>query len=178
MSNEINIQPSTTAAARDEIERTRARMSETIDEIEDVLLRKKGDIISRFDVVARLKERPLQVAGAAALAGLLLGLLTGGGRANGSASSSGTRPELWEARARRLLAIARTQEEEIENLEATVADLAEVEVYDGENDDFAEDDLDDSSSRFADIRSTVVDRVGDFATTAARSIRDVVHRAS
>jgi len=65
--------------ARAEIAQTRARMSETIDEIEDALLRRKERIQNRMDLLAPVRERPLQAAAVALGAGLLLGLLTGGG---------------------------------------------------------------------------------------------------
>jgi hypothetical protein len=67
---------------RDEIERTRARMSQTIDSIETALLRKKEQIEEKLDVTAPVRERvqsqPLMYAGGVFGAGLLLGFLTGG----------------------------------------------------------------------------------------------------
>lgn len=71
--------PADPKAARAEIENTRTRMSETIDEIEDTLVRQKASIQDRMDILARVRERPLPSAGAALGAGLILGLLTGGG---------------------------------------------------------------------------------------------------
>ncbi|MBA4159402.1 MAG: DUF3618 domain-containing protein [Gemmatimonadetes bacterium] len=65
--------------ARADIEATRARMSGTIDEIEDVLVRKKAAIQSRMDVLSPIKENPWPSMGIALGAGLLAGLLTGGG---------------------------------------------------------------------------------------------------
>lgn len=65
--------------ARAEIEQTRARMSSTIDTIEEVLLRKKEQIQERLDVMAPVREHPLEAAAAVFGAGLVLGLLTGGG---------------------------------------------------------------------------------------------------
>jgi len=106
--------------ARTQIEQTRARMSETIDEIEEVLVRKKERLQDRLDILAPVRENPLAAAGAVFGAGLLLGLLTGGGD---DASPRGyhdedaeMRAEEWERRARRLLRIAREQEEELEAL--------------------------------------------------------------
>ena len=66
-------------AVRDEIERTRRRMSSTIDQIEGALQRKKGEIQERLDVVAPIRERPWIFAAGVFGTGLVLGLLTGGG---------------------------------------------------------------------------------------------------
>jgi hypothetical protein len=65
--------------ARAQIEATRARMSETIDEIEGAILRKKEKLRAKLDVLAPVRERPLQTLGAIFGIGLALGLLTGGG---------------------------------------------------------------------------------------------------
>src|SRR5688500_6146120 len=80
--------PGTVAASddpdvvRDEIERTRARMSQTIDSIESALLRKKEQIEDKLDVTAPVRERvndqPWLYAGGVFAGGLLLGYLTGG----------------------------------------------------------------------------------------------------
>ncbi|HET8655224.1 MAG TPA: DUF3618 domain-containing protein [Longimicrobiaceae bacterium] len=112
--------------AREQIEQTRARMSETIDEIEDVLVRKKHEIQDRFDVVGRIREQPMRALGIALGAGLVLGFLTGGGEddeedraeigGGGHYRTGNDRAEMWEHRARRLLSIAREQESEIERL--------------------------------------------------------------
>lgn len=64
--------------ARAAIERTRSRMSETIDTIEEVLLRKKEEIQDKLDVLAPIREKPLPIAAGVFGVGLLLGLLTGG----------------------------------------------------------------------------------------------------
>lgn len=114
--------------ARANIEATRARMSETIDEIEDVLLRKKAQIQNRLDVTAPVRRNPWPSMGIALGAGLVLGLLTGGddeeeldaamthrSHAVDDAAWS-RRVEVLEERTRRLLAIARTQQEEIRRL--------------------------------------------------------------
>ncbi|MFL5537620.1 MAG: DUF3618 domain-containing protein [Longimicrobiaceae bacterium] len=66
-------------AVRDEIERTRARMSSTIEQIEGALQRKKGEIQEKLDVVAPVRERPWLFAAGVFGTGLALGLLTGGG---------------------------------------------------------------------------------------------------
>jgi len=133
---------------RGEIERTRQRMSSTIDEIEDVLLRKKGEIQEKLDVTAPVRERPWAFAGGVFGAGLLLGFLTGG-KGNGgeedheyvkvprallegagveeasgsgagfSASARGGAGE-WEGRTRELMQVVARQEEEIRDLRAVV----------------------------------------------------------
>jgi ElaB/YqjD/DUF883 family membrane-anchored ribosome-binding protein len=130
--------------ARAQIEATRARMSETIDEIEDVLLRKKQRLREKLDVLAPVRERPLQAIGTLFGLGLALGLLTGGGgheeeeeeeedeedeaatafipvqddddeeEEDDEAAEAWERAEMWEDRARRLLRIAQAQESELE----------------------------------------------------------------
>src|SRR5690606_12413565 len=106
--------------AREQIERTRARMSETIDEIEDVLVRKKEQIQERLDFLAPVRERPLASLGVVLGAGLVLGLLTGGGDDEDRSYTHRRtldelqdRAESWERRARRLMRVAREQEEEL-----------------------------------------------------------------
>jgi hypothetical protein len=113
-------------AARSEIEQTRARMSETLDEIEEVLLRKKERFRETMDVGARLREKPLVTAGVVLGAGFLIGFLTGGKDKAGEAerTAAQARAALWEERARRLLAIAREQEEDLEEMEGSVLDAA------------------------------------------------------
>lgn len=125
---EATITPATRPAADSEdpgvaraaIEQTRARMSETIDEIEEVLVRKKERLQDRLDVMAPVRENPLAAAGVVFGAGLLLGFLTGGDgdhRASRDLDEDAEmRAETWERRARRLLSIAREQEEELEAL--------------------------------------------------------------
>lgn len=73
--------PSSTDEARDAVERTRGRISETLDEIEGRLVSKKEQLKARADIARpvrdRVNERPFQAVGIALGAGLLLGLLTG-----------------------------------------------------------------------------------------------------
>jgi hypothetical protein len=112
--------------AKEEIQATRSRISDTIDEIEGKILEKKERIEERLDVLAPVRERPLRVLGAVFGAGLALGLLTGGGhdeedeaRHEDHEEEDERREELaklWEARARRLQRIAREREDEIEAL--------------------------------------------------------------
>ena len=71
--------PDDPEAARAEIEKTRARMSETIDEIEDVLQRKKAEVQEKLDVTAPVREDPVKVLSIIFGAALVLGWLTGGG---------------------------------------------------------------------------------------------------
>ncbi|HEX8694892.1 MAG TPA: hypothetical protein VF746_20865 [Longimicrobium sp.] len=139
--------PGTVAASsdpdvvRDEIERTRARMSETIDTIEEVLLRKKERLEERLDVAApvreRVREQPWLYVGGTFAAGLALGLLTGGGDDEdhrravptmeiGLDTDDGTehsedrgwkrRAKKWEKRARKLQKASLRHEEEIRTL--------------------------------------------------------------
>lgn len=122
--------------ARMQIEQTRARMSETIDQIEGALLRKKENIEERLDVMApvrrKARENPYPIIGGVFLAGLVLGLLTGGDddgdegpqpavrrfaadfdreRAHGYHWEE--RANTWERRARRLMDLANRQEAEL-----------------------------------------------------------------
>lgn len=64
---------------RDEIERTRARMSRTINELDRALVRKKEEVQEKLDIAAPVRQRPWLYAGGVFAAGLALGLLTGGG---------------------------------------------------------------------------------------------------
>lgn len=126
-------------AVRDEIERTRARMSSTIDQIEGALQRKKGEIQEKLDVVAPVRERPWLFAAGVFGTGLVLGLLTGGGGDDdrdhvkvprallagmgleeggnlaGNGSSVGRSAELDE-----LMEVVARQEEEIRDLRAAL----------------------------------------------------------
>lgn len=131
-------------AVRAEIEQTRARMSHTIDGIEDALVRRKEEFQDKMDVLAPVRERPLPSSGIAFGAGLLLGLATGGdddreGRRDRSGGSRARnesdenhwrrRSEQWENRAYRLRDIAREQEDELRYVEerwgeARAADMA------------------------------------------------------
>lgn len=127
--------------ARAEIEQTRARMSSTIDTIEEVLLRKKEQIQERLDVMAPVRQNPLPAAGVVFGAGLLLGLLTGGGddhdhghggammMAGGAAMGEGggeggrwrSRNASLKARTRELERVVKQQRKELSRLRAEVA---------------------------------------------------------
>lgn len=175
MATQVTEQPRASEAARDEIERTRARMSETIDEIEVALLRKKAAIQDRLDVGARLRERPLAVVGVALGAGVLLGWVTGGGKASRRRAleeeeERQIRAARWERRARRLLSIARAQESRIRQLESAVDELGEM-YNDARYDD---DGLDDVPSRFAEFRESVAERIEVAAANTAARFREVV----
>src|SRR5688572_6775896 len=112
------------AAARAEIDRTRARMSQTIDEIEENLVRKKEVLRERLDLAARVRAKPLHAAGIAIGGGLILGLLFGP-RKRAKVPEEDERAALWESRARRLLSVTRALEEEIQELESALEDYAE-----------------------------------------------------
>ena len=108
----------------------------TIDEIEDVLLRKKGEIKDRMDVLAPVREQPLKMLGIIFGGALALGFLTGGGKGDeeeriqlvypppppelddeeeeSEADLAWEEAEAWEDRAHRLLRIAKAQETELE----------------------------------------------------------------
>lgn len=112
-----------TRMARGAIENTRARMSETIDEIEDVLARKKERIQARLDVTAPIRENALPSVGIAFGVGVLLGVVTGGDD-DVQVSQRTTRSERvedLEERTRRLLEVAQRQEREIETLRAQLS---------------------------------------------------------
>lgn len=115
-------------AVRAEIAQTRARMSDTIDEIEEALVRKRDQLHDRLDFLAPVRERPLMAAGAAFAVGLLIGLVTGGDddeeeerelrlSSVGGGGEWRGRSDLWEKRARRLLRVAREQEQKIRDLQ-------------------------------------------------------------
>ena len=166
------------ARARAQIEQTRARMSETIDEIEDVLLRKKEQIQDRLDVFAPVRERPLPILGAALGAGLLLGFLTGGGdeeddedeeenydyrlnygRARMLVGDTSERAELWERRARRLLRIAREQEAELEALRTRAPRMAT--TWENDEEEPYEDDF-QADGTLEELSETITNRLTGF----------------
>jgi hypothetical protein len=121
--------------ARLQIEQTRARMSETIGQIEETLLRKKEQVEEKLDVMGpvrrKARENPYPIIGGVFLAGLILGFLTGGDddddeptpavrryavdfdreRAHGHHWEE--RARTWERRARRLMDVANRQEAEL-----------------------------------------------------------------
>lgn len=166
--------------ARAQIERTRMRMSETIDEIEDVLIRKKEQIQDRLDVFAPVRERPMASLGIALGAGVLLGLLTGGddeddlderallsSRARGFRHDADLeeRAETWEQRARRLLRIAREQEDELQALTGGSQRLSVAWSPDEEATRSGED-----PSGLERLADQLTDRVTDFLTGAIRGM--------
>jgi hypothetical protein len=171
MTDQIRIEPADPEAARAEIERTRARMSETIDEIEDVLVRKKERLQDQLDVRARVRENPLAAAGIVLGAGLLLGLVTGGKKSSRPRLDAEERAALWESRARRVLAIAREQEEDIEELEAILDahELEDEEEYE-EYDEYEVLPVEEGPSRWTELREEVGDRLGAFVADAAHQL--------
>jgi ElaB/YqjD/DUF883 family membrane-anchored ribosome-binding protein len=148
-----NVIPDDPERAREEIRRTRQRMSGTIDEIEGLLVQRKEEVKAQLDVAARFRANPLPALGVVLGAGLLLGLLTGGSddddrrerdlEDGDPALGWRDRASTWEARSRRLLRVAREQEDEIADLRAALAvdewydddDFEEVEVYLDEDDE-------------------------------------------
>lgn len=108
-------------AMRAEIELTRARMSATLDEIEDVLVEKTDKVRETVDVKAKVRESPFRSVGIAVGAGLALGLLTGGRKKEGDPRAE----MLWRERAERIRDIARKQEEEIDDLHQALREVEE-----------------------------------------------------
>lgn len=159
--------------ARTEIEMTRARMSETIDEIEDALLRKKARIQDRMDVLAPVRERPIQSAAAALGAGLVLGLLTGGGdddrherEMNGGMDDfddqlreAEERAATWEARARRLMKVAREQEADLEAASSSRGRWG-----------YSDEDEDTLGGEISGMRDRIADGVSGFLGSVARDL--------
>lgn len=122
--------------ARMQIEQTRARMSDTIGQIEETLLRKKEQVEEKLDVMApvrrKARENPYPIIGGVFLAGLVLGFLTGGDdddddeptpavrryavdfdRERAYGNHWEERARTWERRARRLMDVANRQEAEL-----------------------------------------------------------------
>lgn len=183
--------PEDPASARAEIEATRARMSETIDEIEDVLLRKKEEVRDRLDVMATVRERPLQTLGMIFGAALVLGFLTGGGgkktelapvaleeededeeEEDEEAAEAWERAEMWEDRAHRLLRIARAQEAELDIHRARGESLRH-----RLRDRFARDSEDEDEDEEGDEEPNFFDRLRDAATERLSGIAgEVTHR--
>lgn len=165
----VDTAPADPHAARAQIEATRARMSETIDDIEEVLLRKKEQIQDRLDFLSPVRERPVQVLGAVFGAGLLLGLLTGGDDEENeveirSDAGGWGRADDLEERTRRLMRIAREQEAELEVLRARLGAAQR---------DGAAEDLDEvETGGFGRMRDETVSRVGGaIADAVSRMLR-------
>lgn len=166
-------------AARAQIAHTRARMSGTIDEIEDALLRRKEKIQHRLDPFSAVRERPLQSAGIVFGAGLVLGLLTGGDEDDdlelgydaddydydidadlefdGAGTRTGGRARRWKNRAREALHME-------PHSHAYVAAGYEADAWDDE--DWEDDD--DDLGAFNGLRDTIADRLGPVLRNAAR----------
>lgn len=176
MAKQIRVEPEGPDAMRAEIEHTRARMSATIDEIEEVIVQKKHKLEAALDVMAKIREQPLKASGIVFGVGLLLGFLTGGGSKvdEEELEEAAERTAMWEERARRLLAIARTQEEEIDALDQALyrAESRQLgkDPYEEEIDDEWEDEWDEEGeeqpSRVAGIRRAAASRLAAAAVTA------------
>ena len=166
-------------AARAQLEQTRARMSDTIDEIEATLLQKKEEIRNRLDVRARIKEKPLHAAGIVLGIGFLVGFLTGGDDDSSAVVVDDHRTALWEARARRLLRIARDQEGEIERLESSLAQL-EQRLAEQEEDGYGawtDDDDEGDDYGYDGHYSSRLSMLGDSVGTHLRSTIGELSRA-
>lgn len=181
MAQEIDLNPRNPEAARAQLERTRARMSETIDEIEDVILKKKQDIQEKIDIGARIREKPLHAAGIVLGVGFLIGFLSGGKSdtpVGGLAADA--RAALWEGRARRLLRIARENEDRIDELEDAVVELETLHAADEDWDpdpdgDLEYDDLDDEGpSRISELKDAIMARATRLIDETGRTFIDNV----
>lgn len=185
------------ADVRDDIELTRQRMSGTLDQIEDIILRKKekleetkSQIQRQLDIGARVREKPLTAAGIVLGAGVVLGFLTGGpGRK--SVRAARRRSAKWEKRARRLLEIARSQEQELEDLRVRgirgdLSDLDEDVLPDEDDDDYSflrgdelyplDPEFDDETIEYRPARfdrgPSWGDRLLEFAANTVESVLD------
>jgi ElaB/YqjD/DUF883 family membrane-anchored ribosome-binding protein len=136
------------ATVRAELARTRARMSATIGEIEEVLLDKKDVIVStakgirdRLDPFYKARQHPMAAIGIVFGAGLLVGVLTGGKKRIPPPIVLPPPSDVWERRARRLLRIARGQREELETLREQTSGWEEADYYEADDvdDDYDED---------------------------------------
>lgn len=166
----LEVSPASPEAVRTEIEHTRARMSETIDEIEEVLLRRKEKLQSSLDVMSKVRDRPFPSLGIVFASGLALGFITGGGNGDHEPRrlDEADRAELWEDRARRLLHIAQEQERELEQLRATKSSVPADRPATGSADSAAE--RDDPDSRLDRLQEMFTERIGHFVE---RSVRDL-----
>lgn len=170
MADEINITTNEPEAVRAEIATTRARMSETIDEIEDALVRKKERIQDRLDVLSPVREHPFRSVGIVFGAGLLMGLITGGGGEDEEEYeysgdwTADDRARKWENRARRLLEIARDQEEE---LEAATGKSRLSGFFESDDD---ENDYQDEDGSFG-LGEMIGERVADFFANAIEQFK-------
>jgi ElaB/YqjD/DUF883 family membrane-anchored ribosome-binding protein len=179
----VVIEAADPADARRQIEATRARISGTIDDIEESILRKKGRIEEKLDVLSAVRERPVQILGAAFGAGLLLGLITGGGDEDDDEEEEtkhrhrhhhheDEQAEIWEGRARRLLKIAREQEEEIDHLRDGMRHRSRFAHRADARED--EEDADDGPSAVDRLRDFLTDHLTGLATdTVQRMVRRV-----
>ncbi len=164
--------PEDPSVARAQIERTRARMSETIDEIEEVLVRKKESIQDRLDFLSPVRERPFAATGVVFGAGLLLGLITGGNEGGARASYHDDdlemRAETWERRARRLLRIAREQEDELEALSARRGGSPAGEAWNDKEE--VERHTASDPSRLGSLGDEIAERVTGYLTDAIQGL--------
>jgi ElaB/YqjD/DUF883 family membrane-anchored ribosome-binding protein len=179
---DIEVEVDDPEAARAQIAHTRARMSGTIDEIEDVLLRRKEKIQHKLDPFSAVRKRPLQSAGIVFGAGLVLGLLTGGDdddddldldwgfddydvdvdlEYDGAASRLGRKARRAASRTREALHMA------------PAAYAAASSAYDDDDWDEEEwDDDDDDLGSFSGLRDAIADRLGPILRNVGRQLID------
>ncbi|CAN5284054.1 hypothetical protein BH24GEM2_BH24GEM2_09460 [soil metagenome] len=202
-------------AVRSEIKNTRERMSETIDEIEDALLRKKENIQERLNVFSPVQNNPLPSVGIAFGAGLLVGYLTADDDDDDDHHHPdddhhhpdsdddefwSRRASDWEARARRLLDLAKRQEVELSELRgrggvtgaaaSATAGMAAAGMASrasgasaGSSSDTYEVTLEEDESRWSQLSSplrsvgdTVVESLTSFLARATRELSGTQHR--
>lgn len=152
------------ATTRAEIEETRARMSDTIGELEEVLLQKRARLQESLDLRARLAEKPLLAVGLVLGAGLIVGLLTSGGGRDRSRVVERRRRD-WDERSAQLLDLLQEHEERITDLECAFEEYPGIFAGDGEEGD-------SPLARW----SGLAERVGAFVTEGGRSLFDEVRR--
>lgn len=152
------------ATTRAEIEETRARMSDTIGELEEVLLQKRARLRESLDLRARLAEKPMLAVGLVLGAGLIVGFLTSGGDRDRSRAIERGRRD-WDGRSGRMLDLLREHEERIADLECAFEEYPVIFEGDGEEGD-------SSLARW----SGLAERVGAFVAEGGRSLFDEVRR--
>lgn len=89
---DVAVEPQTVDEAKDAVERSRQRISTTLDALEDRIVEKKHAMQDRMDVLRPVREqvtqRPFTAVAVALSAGALLGSLGGGGDAEEDAAQS------------------------------------------------------------------------------------------
>lgn len=92
---DVAVEPQTVDEAKDAVERSRQRISTTLDELEDRIVEKKHAMQDRMDVLRPVREqvvqRPFTAVAVALGAGALLGSLVGGDEEEREAAVSSSR---------------------------------------------------------------------------------------